>query len=60
MWDLGHEDGMPLDTSGDRPTLCVEDYVKAARALRREAKAEIMPFRGETFRQIRRPPLTAQ
>jgi hypothetical protein len=48
MWSLTQEDNPPVDTSGDMPTLSVEDYVKAARALGRDARAQTMPFRGAT------------
>jgi hypothetical protein len=48
MWGLGQEDSPPVDTSGDIATLSVQDYVKAARALGRDAQAQTMPFRGAT------------
>ena len=46
MWSLTSESAQPLDTSGDAPTLGIQDYVKAARAMRRDAQGQIMPFRG--------------
>ena len=48
MWSSSSQMDSLVDTSGDKPCLCVKELAKAARAAGEEQKATVMPYRGKT------------